>query len=359
MRNRAQVRILSGLGEKGPACMELTFPGRRWLLDCGQGPEATGHFDPAWLEGADAVFITHDHIDHIGGAAYAVEARLPIYATAQTAQALPPAADLRILPECGLLEIDSVRVCTGRNGHALGGIWLHFDLGEGLFYSGDWSEESSWFCFDEPPAAATAIIDSSYHLDDVPQTDRQAGIDQLIDQLEGQILFPVPPSGRAGELALHLVQRFGVDQVLLDPECRNSLARTLRSPGLADSARQIAPLLERGDLDDARFLVCDTPNADGGSAWGYVRAWRESNRLGEDAHVIFTGHMTAHARGICSVPGGHFRRWNVHPPLRDQVALVHRLGARRFAPAFCAMPEDYLVATDFGAEVFFHESIDL
>ena len=159
------IRVLSGIGDKGPACMQLTVDGRIWLLDCGFGPEANAHFDPDWLEGAEAVFITHDHIDHIGGASYAVEAGVPIYATAQTAKALPPAAKVHLLPERGRTTIDGVNLTTGRNGHAMGGVWFHFDLGDGLFYSGDWSEESDWFSFDVPPPAATAILDCSYHLD--------------------------------------------------------------------------------------------------------------------------------------------------------------------------------------------------
>ncbi|HBR38108.1 MAG TPA: MBL fold metallo-hydrolase, partial [Sulfitobacter pontiacus] len=85
--------------------MQLNTGNRRWLLDCGFGPEAHAHFDPRWLKGADAVFITHDHIDHIGGAIYAVEAGLPIYATAQTAKALPPAAKVNLLPEQGVSVI--------------------------------------------------------------------------------------------------------------------------------------------------------------------------------------------------------------------------------------------------------------
>ena len=116
------VRVLSGIGDKGPACMQLNTGNRRWLLDCGFGPEAHAHFDPRWLKGADAVFITHDHIDHIGGAIYAVEAGLPIYATAQTAKALPPAAKVNLLPEQGVSVIDGVQLTTGRNGHAMGGV---------------------------------------------------------------------------------------------------------------------------------------------------------------------------------------------------------------------------------------------
>lgn len=357
------ITVLSGIGDKGPAAMRLdldtTKGRRRWLLDCGFGPEANANFDPNWLHGVDAVFVTHDHIDHIGGAAYAVEAGLPIHATHRTAQALPPSAQVIPLPEQGETLIDGVCLTTGRNGHALGGVWFHFALGDGLFYSGDWSEESSWFAFDTPPPAATAIIDCSYHLSPVSQASRLADLDQLIDRLPGQILLPVPPSGRAGELALHLLRRFGPEEVLLDPECAMTLRAALTSGGVAPGAQEIAPLLERGPLDAARFLICDTPNADGGAAWAYVRAWRESGRLGRDAHVIFTGHMTAHARGIEAVEGGHFRRWNVHPPLQDQIAMIQRLGAKRFAPAFCTLPEDYLVETGFGAQVFLHETVTL
>ncbi|EKE70430.1 MULTISPECIES: MBL fold metallo-hydrolase [Roseobacteraceae] len=353
------ITVLSGIGDKGPAAMRLDTACHRWLLDCGFGPEANANFDPKWLEGVDAVFVTHDHIDHIGGAAYAVEAGLPIHATRRTAQALPPSAQVIALPERGETLIDGIRLTTGRNGHALGGVWFHFDLGEGLFYSGDWSEESDWFAFDTPPKAATAIIDCSYHLSDVPQSQRLADLDALIDTLSGQVLFPVPPSGRAGELALHLMRRFGPEAVLLDPECCHALRAALASDSIAASAQEIAPLLERGPLDAARFLICDTPNADGGAAWAYVRAWRESGRLGRDAHVVFTGHMTAHARGIETVEGGYFRRWNVHPPLSDQIAMIRRLGALRFAPTFCTLPEDYLVENAFGAQVFLHDTVTL
>lgn len=344
------IEVLSGLGEKGPACIRLWTGNRLWLLDVGFGPEDTSPFKPEWLEGAEAVFISHDHIDHIGGAQHVVDAGLPIYTTAQTARSLPSGALVHLLPEQGQMMIEGVKLTTGRNGHALGGVWLHFDLGrEGLFYSGDWSEESEWFAFDVPPPAGTALIDASYHLDAVPQADRKKALDEAIDRLapDVQVLFPVPPSGRAGELALHLMRK---GRVSLDDTCRQALLEGLRSGGVAPMANQIVSLLNEPFDPQARYLICDTPNADGGRAWDIVQAWQDEGMIGTKGVVFFTGHMTAHAREVASV-GGHFTRWNVHPPLGDQRAMLARLGAKRFAPLFCRDPEAYGEQAGFPAMI--------
>ncbi|MCZ0963179.1 MBL fold metallo-hydrolase [Paracoccus benzoatiresistens] len=347
-RNRGTapwIEVLSGLGEKGPACIRLWTGRRLWLLDVGSGPEATSPFQAEWLEGAEAVFITHDHIDHIGGAAHVIRAGLPIHATAQTARALPFGADLRLLPARGQVIIDGITVTTGRNGHALGGVWLHLALGqEGLFYSGDWSEESGWFAFDAPPPAGTALLDASYHLDAVPQSERRKALDLKLAALDpaAQVLFPVPPSGRAGELALHLMTR---GRVTLDDACRATLRDALASGAVSEDAHRLATVVAAPFDPAARFLICDTPNADGGMAWRIVQAWRDTGVLGRRGVVVFTGYMTAHARAIAAQLG-HFARWNVHPPLGDQKRMLARLGARRFAPLFCPMPEDYLLEPD-------------
>jgi hypothetical protein len=346
------VEILSGLGEKGPACIRLWTGKSLWILDVGVGPEATSPFQMQWLEGADRVFISHDHIDHIGGAAHAVAARLPIHCTAETARALPPGAAVEVLDERGQTVIDGVRVTTGRNGHALGGVWFHFDLGNGLFFSGDWSEESEWFAFDAPPPARTALIDASYHFDAVPQALRRTELDKILAQhAKTQILFPVPPSGRAGELALHLLRR---GDVSIDETCQQAIARAIQGGTLNAAANALRPLLGRGFDPSAQFLICDTPNADAGMAWQIVQNWRDAGRLGQGALVLFTGHMTAHARAIAA-QGGQFLRWNVHPPLSDQIKMLKSLGAQRYAPLFCAQPEEYLLEARITADLVFHE----
>jgi hypothetical protein len=245
---------------------------------------------------------------------------------------------------------------TGPNGHACGGIWIHLALGGGLFYSGDWSEESDWFAFAPPPAAGVALIDCSYHLDDRPQAARRADLDAALDAGGyRQHLFPVPPSGRAGELALHLLPRGGVS---LDETCSAALRQMLQGGGVAPGAAALWPLVEAPFDPAARYLICDSPNADAGTAWALVRDWRDSGRLGRAATVVFTGHMTAHARAIMA-HGGQFRRWNVHPPLRDQIAMIRRLGARRFAPLFCDRPEDYLLESRFGAGLLLNDRLRL
>lgn len=353
------VKVLSGIGVKGPACIQLNVNGKRWLLDCGEGPDEKAHFDPAWLEGADGVFVTHDHVDHIAGARHAAAAGVPVYATALTAKALPKSAQIRILPERGVVDIDGTPLTVGPSGHALGGIWMHFAIDGGLFYSGDWSEESDWFVFDAPPQADTAILDCSYHVDDGPQKDRIEALDALVARLNGQILFPVPPSGRAGELALHLMRKHGADTVALDRTCQEILRVALGTDSLSSGAKAILPLLVTEAPEKARFLLCDTPNAEAGKARDYVDLWRQQGKIGTDAHVIFTGHTNEFAQEICAAPGGYFRRWNVHPPLGDQRKMLRRLGAKRFAPAFCTNPETYLELDDLTAQVFLQDRIPL
>lgn len=355
----ATLDILSGLGVKGPACIRLTVNGQRWLLDCGEGPDENAPFHPDWLEGIDAVLITHDHIDHIGGAGHVVARNLPIYCTPQTAKSLPTGASPIFLPDQGSINLGGVRLTTGRNGHAVGGVWFHFDIGEGLFYSGDWSEESSWFAFDPPPPAATALLDCSYALDDITQQERIAAFDQQIDQCAGQVLLPLPPSGRAGEVAIHLIERFGAQSIMLDDACQAAVAQALATGSLGDKADLIKPVLEKTGSGTERFLICDKPNADGGEAQRIAHQWRQEKRLDKDAHILFTGYLNLEARQMVAQGEAHFRRWNVHPSLSDQQKMMSRLAAEQVVPLFCEDPSVYRTLTDHTATFILDRSLTL
>jgi hypothetical protein len=96
-----------------------------------------------------------------------------------------------------------ITVTTGSCGHALGGVWFHLNIAGGLFYSGDFSMESALFHFDTPPPAGGAA-DASYGLYDVAQS---AQWDKLQTLFSLPTLCPVPPSGRAVELAMLLQDR--------------------------------------------------------------------------------------------------------------------------------------------------------
>lgn len=223
-----RIEVLSGLGEKAPAAILVEAEGRRLLLDAG-GALHPGQ-SSEWAKGldVDAVLISHDHVDHIGGVA-ALPAELPLYCTAPVAAALPQGREWRPLPARGECRIAGITVTTGQAGHSLGGVWLHLGVGQGVYYSGDACLESLLFPFDEPPPACVALLDASYGLYDVPQAQCR---DALAQQLSEPRVMPVPASGRALEMALWLdamAPRLGIDWNL-DDACRVGLERLLCLP---------------------------------------------------------------------------------------------------------------------------------
>src|SRR6185503_2386830 len=119
MSEAGTLRIISGVGAKGPACFLLEAQGKRLMLDLGYGPQPGLWPNVDDVGRVDALLLSHSHKDHIGG--------------------------LSPLPIQGRGEVLGIPVDTGRNGHAPGGIWMRFHGGTGLLYTGDYSTESALY----------------------------------------------------------------------------------------------------------------------------------------------------------------------------------------------------------------------
>ena len=152
----AVLQLISGVGAKGPACSLLEMAGKRLMLDLGEGPPP-GLFPKVNDIGPiDALVLSHGHRDHVGGLSLLPKlGNPPVYATEIVLRALPKGIAGRPLPVRGRDDVLGIAVETGRNGHAPGGIWLRFAIGDGLLYTGDISVESMLYAYDPPPPAST------------------------------------------------------------------------------------------------------------------------------------------------------------------------------------------------------------
>lgn len=325
---------ISGLGDKAPACFLLETGGARLLLDFGEGPPPGRAPDLAAIGRVDAILFSHQHGDHIGSVRLRDRIGNPaLYATDIVRASLPADAPVRSLPLQGEIEIAGVAVRTGRCGHAPGGVWLHFPAGDGFLYMGDNSVESSLYAWDQAPGAATVVLDASYG-------DHDQGIDRSIATLDdaarrGPLLLPAVPEGRGPEIALHLF-RHGVTPAL-DDHTRRVLARLctehaacVRSDALDDLRRLLAAAPPPPTWPSG-VTIAATAQA-GGEAGKLVEAWRDELKL----QILLTGYVAENTLAAELVKSGRAQtmRWNIHPRLSDNAALVRELGAQTVLPCF-------------------------
>src|ERR1700733_3075080 len=217
----ALLRLISGVGAKGPACFLLEAAGKRLMLDLGEGPPP-GLFPKVDDIGPiDALVLSHGHRDHVGGLTLLPKlGNPPVYATEIVLQALPKGISGRGLPVRGRGGVLGIAVETGRNGHAPGGIWLRFAIGGGFLYTGDFSAESMLYAYDPPPPAATALMDCSYGGYDTPLSECWRKLGPLAGR--GPLLLPVPANGRGPEIALELL-RHGLTDIFVDDAMQKAL----------------------------------------------------------------------------------------------------------------------------------------
>lgn len=327
-----RIEIISGLNQKAPAAILLSTTSQRILLDAG-GALDTESDDWAVPDNLDAVLLSHDHIDHIAGLCR-LPPHVPVYCSAVTARSLPVHHPVQVIAVRGQFRLGDLTVTTGSCGHAYGGVWFHFDVPGGLFYSGDISMESALFRFDPPPRAEIALVDASYGLYDTPQSQQRAHVAAYLRQ---PTLCPVPPSGRAVEIAL-LEAQAGRLAMALDDDCRAMLTamaeyddgslQTGVQAGLRALRQQLLPFSVTAPL----ILAAD-PDGQTGMA-GALRAQPDFYH-----RTLFTGHMNPRARQQWQSGEVDFCRWNVHPTRRCLQRLVMMLGCHALAPLFTPLDD--------------------
>ncbi|MBS0848781.1 MBL fold metallo-hydrolase [Citrobacter sp. JGM124] len=325
-----KIELISGLNRKAPAAILLHTENLRILLDAGGALEPDEALWPVPAN-IDAVLLSHDHIDHIGGL-HRIPRNVPVYCSHITAQSLPAGYDIHCIEIRGRFRIGGITITTGSSGHAYGGVWFHLDIAGGIFYSGDISMESMLFHFDPPPPARIALVDASYGFYDTPQPQQ---LDKLRQHLQQPCLCPVPPSGRAVEMALLMAPEKQAS-IVMDEPCRLMMQQMAQQndgslrPGVPEALRSLVQNLPLFSTDASLLLVSD-PDGMNGMA-GVLRARHDFHH-----RTLFTGHLNQLAYQQLLDGEVDFCRWNVHPTLSCLKKLVSLLSCDYFAPLFTAL----------------------
>jgi Cft2 family RNA processing exonuclease len=336
-QNRLMVRLISGVGKKGPACFAIETRGKRLVLDLGEGPPPGCLPEVALAAPADALILSHGHKDHIGGLSLLDKlGNPPVYATEIVAQSLPEAITARPLPIRGTTAVLGIPLETGRDGHAPGGVWLHFEIGDGFLYTGDYSAESVLYAYDPPTRpAATALIDCSYG--DYDRALAACWSELALHLGKGPLLLPVPPNGRGPEIALELM-RHGVRDIFIDEAMQKALrqlgdgAAISLHPNLPEEIQRLTEIAR--PIEAARGVML-AGSADGAS--GATARLLPQFEHSPDVAILFTGYINPNTPAERLAQSGRAQRmrWNVHPRLSDTVALARAVRPWTVIAAFC------------------------
>jgi Cft2 family RNA processing exonuclease len=286
---------------------------------------------------ADALILSHGHKDHVGGLSLLAKlGNPPVYATEAVADSLPDGIRAHPLALRGATEVLGINVETGRNGHAPGGVWLHFAIGKGLLYTGDFSAESILYAYDPPrQRAGTVLMDCSYGEYQKPLAQCWSELETYLDN--EALLLPVPANGRGPEIALELM-RHGVRDIFIDEAMRKALqqlmstAKTSLRAGLANEVEELAAIARPIDAPRGVMLAASAAGASGATA----RLLPQFERAAQVA-ILFTGYINPGTPAERLTQSGRAQRmrWNVHPRLSDTAAVARAMQAQTVIPAFC------------------------
>jgi glyoxylase-like metal-dependent hydrolase (beta-lactamase superfamily II) len=375
-----KLKLYSGFGGKGVS-VGVETARTRLIIDIGINTSATDRdYYPAVtaedLRRADALIITHAHEDHVGGLGWCLaqgfagrilmtpetrgdtDACLAAYAE-PAHRALAREAIIETFAAGETLAISDLIIRTGRNGHAVGGVWCAVE-GEGrrVLHCGDIVPASAVFAYDVPPASDVVLFDASYGSDDVPAAERAAAVVAWVGA-HPQCLLPTPLAGRSLELmaildcplAIATGMREGLaaqiaDERWLWPGVKETLAQKL-----ANAQDWAGP-----GWPDRPLLAHDGMGLAGPSAEFLARAARNGHP------VLLTGHLPAGSPADVMLAAGQaeWRRLPTHPTLAENNALLaatrprlsfgHSCTLAELAPIAARVPS--LVATAVNGQSF-------
>jgi hypothetical protein len=113
---------------------------------------------------------------------------------------------------------------------------------------------------------------------------------------------------------------------------------------LAALVRAARPLAS--DSAAEGVMIASNGTGSSGVAGQLIERWRN----GAGPQIVFTGHLGKDSPAERLVGSGRASlvRWNVHPPLHDNLWLVHTVQARQVIPAFLKMEEARAMGAAFG-----------
>ncbi|MFA9558218.1 MBL fold metallo-hydrolase [Evansella sp. AB-rgal1] len=244
-----KVTFLGGAGEYGRSCFLLQGEDISLLIDCGVMKNAktveTKYplLNEQIAKNVDAVFITHSHEDHSAAIPYLYELgyRGKIFTTEptrkqikkvftlwretedQTGQELPYSKQSEKLVQFEKLDLccknqwiplmgkETIHFMYGCSGHTLGSVWFFFRFnGKYVFFSGDYSMESSLLSFEKPnieERVDLAILDGAYGSELNDQDSYIIRLREMVmeaNEKGEKVLFHGPVVGKMQELLFSL-----------------------------------------------------------------------------------------------------------------------------------------------------------